>query len=105
MIVSSRLNLSRFKNLISCKSSVILYSMSIRNYKIFITQPIPEGTLDLFKSRNYDLVINKDLPLTRSALLNSISDCDGLFCTLNEKIDKEILDSAKNLKVFCFGHA
>ena len=39
--------------------------------------------------------------MSRGKLLESVRDCDALFCTLNEKIDKEVLDAAgrESLKI------
>lgn len=71
---------------------------TLNNMKVFVTQPIQDNVKEFLKSHKVDLVINEQLPLTRSKFLESVVDCDGLFCTLNEKIDGELLDAAQNLK-------
>jgi len=38
-------------------------------------------------------------PPSREELLEAVRDVDAIFCTLNERIDKELMDSAVNLKV------
>ncbi len=73
---------------------------SARKPKVFITQPIPDQAFEILDSKGLNLVINKQLPLTREIFLNSVQDCDALYCTLNEKIDTEVLNIANNLKVF-----
>jgi len=37
--------------------------------------------------------------LQRNDFLNMVSDVDGLLCTLNEKINVELLEKAKKLKI------
>jgi lactate dehydrogenase-like 2-hydroxyacid dehydrogenase len=69
--------------------------MSISSYRIFISQPIPNETIKILQDSNkIDFTINDQLPLSRNKLLESVKDCDGIFCTLNDKIDKEVLDHA-----------
>jgi phosphoglycerate dehydrogenase-like enzyme len=89
-----------------CYSNLQLTSVrmltSARKPIVFITQPIPDQALEILSSKELDLVINKQLPLTRAKLIDSLRECDALFCTLNEKIDKEVLDVAENLKVAYF---
>ena len=93
--------LKNFENITSKISKFKTYSSMSKKFKVFVTQPIPNESLEILESSNYDLVINKELPLERSKLIESIQDCDGLFCTLNERIDKELLSAANNLKVLC----
>ena len=75
--------------------------MSISSYRVFITQPIPNESIKILQdSKKIDFTINDELPLSRNKLLESVKDCDAIFCTLNDKIDKEVLDHAGNkLKV------
>ena len=68
--------------------------MNSQKLKVFVTQPIPREALDIMVTNNLDCVINQTTPLSREKLINSVKDCDALFCTLNEKIDKELLDQA-----------
>lgn len=81
------------KRLIS--SSVMLNS----KFKVFVTQPIPDEAEFILKSHNVELVVNQKTPLEREILLEKVKGIDGLFCTLNEKIDNQVLDAAgANLK-------
>ena len=42
---------------------------------------------------------DEEVPPPRDVLLNEVRDVDGLCCLLTEKIDRELFDVAKNLKV------
>lgn len=85
-------------------SNRVRYLSTLNKMKVYVTQPIQDNVKEFLESNQVQLVINEQLPLTRSKLLESVADCDGLFCTLNEKIDSELLDAAKNLKVL-FKHS
>lgn len=91
---------SRFVKIIQ-KRSFYSSKMSLhQNFKVFITQPIPKEAVQYLKSKNIDFTINEITPLSREKLLDSVRNVDALFCTLNEKIDKKLLDTAgPNLKV------
>ncbi len=70
-------------------------SYSTRKFNVFVTQPIPQQAIDILKKDDQiNLKINSQTPLARKDLLESVKNCDALFCTLNEKIDKELLDAA-----------
>ena len=92
-------HLKNFENIKNKFLKFQTFSSMSKQFKVFVTQPIPNVSLEILKSSNCDLVINEELPLDRSKLIKSIGDCDGLFCTLNERIDEELLNAAKNLKV------
>jgi len=67
--------------------------------RAYITRRIPEVGVKLL--RKYCEVIYRDEvpPPTREELIKAVRDVDALYCTLNEKIDKEVLDNAQRLKV------
>ena len=70
-------------------------SYSTRKFNVFVTQPIPKEAVDILERDNQiNLKINTRTPLARKDLIESVVNCDALFCTLNEKIDKEVLDAA-----------
>ena len=74
--------------------------IKMQQYKVFVTQPIPKEASDIMLENKIELVINNTTPLSREKLIDSTKNCDALFCTLNEKIDKELLDKAgEKLKV------
>ncbi len=66
--------------------------------KVVVTQKLPypvEKNLSGFK-----LFYNsKDEQLSRDILLREITDTDGLISMLSDKIDKEVIDAGKNLKI------
>ena len=71
-----------------------------KKFKVFVTQPIPDQAKQILETDKIELHINETLPLSRARLLDAVEGCHGIFCTLNEKIDKEIIDQAGlNLKV------
>lgn len=70
------------------------------HFKVFVTQPIPNEALQILQSNHIDASINTKIPLKRDELLKGVQGVDALFCTLNEKIDKELLETAgSKLKV------
>ena len=92
-LISTRTNLCNKLHTTSTK-------MSNKKFKVFVTQPIPKQDIDIMESNNIELTINEKTPLDRNILLGSVKNCDALFVTLNEKIDKQVLDSCgENLKV------
>ena len=67
--------------------------------KVLVTRKIPEAGLKLLRDR-CQLTINKhDRPLTRKELLAMVKGKDAILCLLNDKIDKEVIDSNPNLKI------
>ncbi|MGC8734750.1 MAG: 2-hydroxyacid dehydrogenase [bacterium] len=67
--------------------------------KVLITRRLP-GDYHKLVQQNYEVILwDKDEVVSREFLLNNIEDVDGLLCLLTDKIDKEIIDSAKKLKV------
>jgi hypothetical protein len=87
-----------FKNILIQTTIRNTSTLSNSNMKVFVTQPIQANVVEFMKSQNIDLVINEQLPLQREKFLELAKDCDGLFCTLNEKIDEELLNMSLNLK-------
>lgn len=66
---------------------------------MYITRRIPE--IGIRTLREYCEVVYRDEapPPTKSELLKMIEDADAIYCTLNEIIDKEVIDRAERLKV------
>jgi hypothetical protein len=63
-------------------------------FKVYVTQPIPQPALDLLQNGGLDVVVNEKTPLDRETFMKSIHGVDAIFCTLNEKINNELLDRA-----------
>ncbi|QQK74815.1 D-glycerate dehydrogenase [Salicibibacter cibarius] len=68
--------------------------------KIYVTRKLPEDIesrlAEHFDVRSWD---EEDTPVPRETLLEEIKDVDGLFCMITEKIDEEVLQAAKQLKL------
>lgn len=87
------LKLTRFKSFSTDR-------MAQSAYKVFVTKPIPDEAVSILKANNIDLTINDKVPIARSTLLEGVKGVDGLYCTLNEKIDREVIEIAgSQLKV------
>jgi len=66
---------------------------------VLITTKIPDKALSLIRTSNFDVTMLKpEEPVSRSDLLKMMSDVEGLFCVLTDHVDKEFLESAKNLR-------
>ncbi|UCC12262.1 MAG: D-glycerate dehydrogenase [candidate division WOR-3 bacterium] len=67
--------------------------------KVLVTREIPEAGVDELQ-KHLDVYVNpEDTPMTKDDIIHAITDTQGLVCMLADRIDKEILDAAKNLKV------
>ncbi|RLF99422.1 MAG: D-glycerate dehydrogenase, partial [Thaumarchaeota archaeon] len=67
--------------------------------KVYITRKIPEvgvRLLENFCDINYR---DKVPPPSREELLNAVEDVDAIYCSINERIDREVMDRARRLKV------
>jgi lactate dehydrogenase-like 2-hydroxyacid dehydrogenase len=61
---------------------------------ILITSKIPIDGINILKSK-YNVILNKrNRPFNRSELINNIKNVDAILCVLQDKIDKEIIDTA-----------
>ena len=60
---------------------------------------VPKDTLDML-SKNFELDYNDSLEfLPKDVLKEKVKNADAALIPLSEKWDKEIIDSAKNLKI------
>lgn len=67
--------------------------------KILVTMRVPKDTLDML-SKNFELDYNDSLEfLPKDVLKEKVKNVDAALIPLSEKWDKEIIDSAKNLKI------
>lgn len=67
--------------------------------KVFITRRIPEAGIRTLKP--YCEIRYRDAlePMNKEELLKEVRDIDALYCTLSERIDREVVDAGENLKV------
>lgn len=66
---------------------------------VYVTRRIPETGIELLKRFCEVRYRDEVPPPSREELLKAVEDVDAVYCTLNEKIDREVIDRAKNLKV------
>lgn len=66
--------------------------------KIFVTAKVPDEVLE--RLNKYELNYhNSEVPLTKEELIEGAKDAEVILCPLSDKIDKDILDAGKNLKL------
>lgn len=69
-------------------------------WNVYVTRKIPQPALDLL-AKHCDVEINpEDRVLSKEELLTAVKDRDAVLCLLTDRIDAEILDQAKNAKIF-----
>ncbi len=72
----------------------------MHKYKVYVSSnEVPEKALQLLRSIAEVKVNPEDGPPARATLLKEVADIDGLFCLLTERVDAELMDAAKKLKV------
>ncbi|GBC75283.1 Putative 2-hydroxyacid dehydrogenase [archaeon HR06] len=71
----------------------------MRRPKVYVTRRIPSPGIELLEELCEVKVNPFEEPPKRDILLDEVKDIDGLLCLLTEKIDEELMDKAKNLKV------
>lgn len=66
---------------------------------VFLTRRLPAKTMDRLSQETNLVHADLDRAITRQELIDGVGQADGLLCLLTEKIDGEVLDAAKQLKV------
>jgi len=67
--------------------------------RIFVTDEIPEIGLKKLKAKFDVTVGGGEEILSRAELMDKISDVDAIVSTVNEPLDKDVIDAGKQLKV------
>ena len=67
--------------------------------EILVTGKIPKEIIALLKKEHQVEANEENHPMKRESLLHSIGDKDGILCMTIDKIDKELMDRAPNLKM------
>ncbi len=68
--------------------------------KVYVTRKLFKEALDILEEYvDAEIFEGDEAPIPRSLLLEKVKNVDGLLCLITEKVDKEILDAGKNLKV------
>ncbi|MGJ8669271.1 MAG: 2-hydroxyacid dehydrogenase [Oceanococcus sp.] len=68
-------------------------------HKVFVSRKLPGPALQQLAERVELQCWPENSPPSPQALQQAVSDCDGLLCTLNDKIDQDLLDAAPKLRV------
>lgn len=67
--------------------------------KVFVTRKIPEVGLKMLEEFANIKVWQGELPPSREVILEEIKEVDGIVSLLTDKIDEEVMDAGRNLKV------
>lgn len=66
--------------------------------KLFITSQLPKSIEEQLKDHDLNYH-NSNQPLTKNEILEGVKDAEVLVCPLSDKIDEEILEAGKHLKL------
>ena len=67
--------------------------------KILVTSNVPDEILNRLKE-NFELDYHdSNVPLSKEEIIERVRDVVGLVCPLSDKIDKDVIDAGKNLKI------
>src|SRR5699024_100634 len=67
--------------------------------KVLVTLKVPELIYENLKN-NFTLIYNDSMnPLSKKELIEKVKDVNAILCPLSEKIDREIMEAGKNLKI------
>ena len=67
--------------------------------KVFIADAIPEVGLNLLKQHFEVEMYNDEGLISKEALINGVKDATALVSLLSTNVDKDVIDSGKNLKI------
>ena len=67
--------------------------------KVFLTRTLHDFALKELKKKYQIEIHTGKIPIPKTKLRSKIKEADGLICFPYDKIDKEVIDCAKNLKV------
>jgi glyoxylate reductase len=67
--------------------------------KVVITRQIPENGVDILKSIFNVYMNENDRNMTKKEIKDAIKDAYGIVSMVSDPIDREVIDSAKNLKI------
>ena len=68
--------------------------------KVYVTRQLFDEAIDILKEHaEVEVFEGVDDAIPRELLLSKVKNVDGLLCLLTERIDAEVMDAGKNLKV------
>ncbi len=69
-------------------------------FRVYVSSnEVPKEAIDILKTVADVKVNPEDGPPSRNTLLEEVSEVDGLFCLLTERVDTELMNTAKKLKI------
>ncbi len=67
--------------------------------KVFVTRRIPQAGVDILEKYFKVEVNGEERNLSKDEIIENIKDTFGIVTMVSDKIDKEVMDSAENLKI------
>ncbi|MGD2166327.1 MAG: D-glycerate dehydrogenase [Anaerolineae bacterium] len=67
--------------------------------RVYVTRAVPEEGFDVLQKECEVEVWAEERPVPRQVLLKKVSDIEGLYCLLTERVDEALLDAAPALRV------
>ena len=68
--------------------------------RVYVTRKIPQSALDILEECfEVSVFPEEDRVVPREILLREVRQVDALFCLLTDRVDRELLDAAPNLKI------
>ena len=74
-------------------------SQILQKKRVFLTRTLHNFALNELKKKYQIEIHSGKIPIPKTKLLKKIQNVDGLICFPYDKIDKELIDAAKNLKI------
>lgn len=74
-------------------------SQILHKKRVFLTRTLHNFALNKLKKKYQIEIHSGRIPIPKSKLLRKIKNVEGLICFPYDKIDKELIDAAKNLRV------
>lgn len=71
----------------------------LQKKRVFLTRTLHNFALNELKKKYQIEIHSGEIPIPKTKLLKKIQNVEGLICFPYDKIDKEMIDAAKNLKV------
>jgi glyoxylate reductase len=69
-------------------------------FRVYVTSnEVPEQALEIIRQVADVKVNDRDGTPAREVLLREVAEVDGLYCNINERIDAELLDAGKRLRI------
>ncbi|WP_306301168.1 D-glycerate dehydrogenase [Thalassobacillus sp. C254] len=67
---------------------------------VYVARKMPESIIQMLEEQcDVSMWEKEDEPVPREVLEKEIKKADGLFCTITEEIDQDLIDKAENLKI------